>query len=70
MWVIYKPNPHHVTGDQIDVVVNDPNNVGNTELKEEYSVQHTLNSAIKELFNRINSTEDTTGSIFNVLGTT
>ena len=70
MWVTYKPNPHHVTGDQIDVVVNDPNNVGNTELKEEYSVQYTLNSAIKELFNRINSTEDTSGSIFNVLGTT
>ena len=48
MWVTYKPNPHNVTAEQISVVVNDPNNPENTELKEEYPVEYTLGQATKE----------------------
>lgn len=69
MWVTYKPNPHNVTAAQLDVTVNDPNNIENTELKDEFAVEYTVEGAIKQLFDRLNEAEDKQGSTFNVLGT-
>jgi hypothetical protein len=68
MWVVYKPNPHNVTAEQISVVVNDPNNPDNTELKDEYPVEYTLGAATKELFKRITDYDDKIGAAFSVLG--
>ena len=68
MWVTYKPNPHNVTAEQINVTVNDPNSVDNTELKDEFPVEYTLGGATKELFNRVNNFEDRLGSTFGMLG--
>jgi hypothetical protein len=42
MWVTYKPNPHNVTADQLNVIVNDPNDPNNTELRDEYPVNYTV----------------------------
>lgn len=67
MWATYKPNPHNVTANQINVIVNDPNSPNNTELDSEFSVEHTIGSAIKELFNRINVVEDEESSITNMI---
>ena len=66
--VIYKPNPHHVTPDQMSLTVNDPNDPNNTELLDTYTREYTVGAAIKELFNRINASEDAQGSVFNILG--
>ena len=68
MWVTYKPNPHNVTSEQINVIVNDPNDPENVNLNEEYPVEYTIGGAIKEIFNRINISEDKQGSVFNILG--
>ena len=69
MWVVYKPNPHNVTAEQISVIVDDPNNVDNVTVEDTYIVEHTLDSAIKELFNRINADEDASNSISAIVGT-
>jgi len=53
----------------MSVVVNDPNDPNNTELREEYPVEYTINAAIKELYNRINTAEDYQGSLSNIFGT-
>ena len=68
-WVTYKPNPHNVTARQLDVIVNDPNDPRNIDLLDEYTVEYNVDSAIKEIFNRINSSEDSQGAVFEVLGT-
>lgn len=69
MWVVYKPNPHNVTAGQISVTVNDPNNADNTTMEDPYIVEHTLDSAVKELFNRLNSVEDSSNTVSAVVGT-
>ena len=38
MWVTYKPNPHNVKAEQLSIVVNDPNDPDNIELKDNYYV--------------------------------
>jgi hypothetical protein len=58
IWVVYKPNPHNVTAEQLPVTVNDPNDPTNIDLEEPYIRQYNVDSAIKELFNRINASED------------
>ena len=69
MWVTYKPNPHNVKAEQLPIIVNDPNSPDNTELEDEYPVQHNVASAIKELFDRVNLAEDEKGAIINLVGT-
>ena len=68
-WVTYKPNPHNVKAQQLDVIVNDPNDSRNIDLLDEYTVEYNVDSAIKELFNRVNDSEDKQASAFNMLGT-
>jgi hypothetical protein len=63
MWVVYKPNPHHVTAEQLPVAVDDPNDPRNVNLDDHYTVEYNVDSAIKTLFDRINVTEDQSGSI-------
>jgi hypothetical protein len=58
IWVVYKPNPHNVTAEQLPVTVNDPNDPTNVDMEEPYIRQYNVDSAIKELFNRINTSED------------
>lgn len=70
IWVTYKPNPHNVTAEQLPVTVNDPNDPTNVDMEEPYIKQYNVDSAIKELFNRINTTEDQQGSVINIIGTT
>ena len=70
IWVVYKPNPHNVTAEQLPVTVNDPNDPTNVDMEEPYIRQYNVDSAIKELFNRINTSEDQQGSVINVIGTT
>jgi hypothetical protein len=70
MWVTYKPNPHNVTSEQINVVVNDPNSIDNVDLKDEFPVEYTLGGATKELFNRVNDFEDKLGSAIGLFGNT
>ena len=67
-WVTYKPNPHNVKAAQLDVIVNDPNDPRNVNLDDEYIVEYNVDSAIKEIFNRLNKSEDDSGSIINILG--
>lgn len=69
IWVTYKPNPHNVTAEQLTVTVNDPNDPSNTSLEDIYTRAYNVDSAIKELFNRINVSEDQQGSMINILGT-
>ena len=68
-WVTYKPNPHNVKATQLDVIVNDPNDPRNTNLENEYIVEYNVDSAIKALFDRLNKSEDQSGSVINVVGT-
>ena len=68
MWVVYKPNPHNVTAKQLPVTVNDPNNEDNVSMEDTYIIEHTVDSAIKELFDRINSDEDKSDSISVIVG--
>ena len=70
MWVVYKPNPHNVTAKQLPVTVNDPNNEDNVSMEDTYIIEHTVDSAIKELFDRINSDEDKSDSISVIVGST
>lgn len=69
IWVTYKPNPHNVKAEQLPVVVNDPNDPNNIELDDVYTREYNVDSAIKELFNRINSDEDASNSISAIVGT-
>lgn len=68
IWVTYKPNPHNVTAEQLPVTVNDPNNEDNVSMEDTYIIEHTVDSAIKELFDRINSDEDKSDSISVIVG--
>ena len=68
-WVTYKPNPHNVKAVQLDVIVNDPNDPRNINLENEYIVEYNVDSAIKALFDRLNKSEDQSGSVINVIGT-
>lgn len=68
MWVTYKPNPHNVKAEQLSIVVNDPNDPDNIELKDNYYVQYNVDSAIKKLYDRLNSAEDSQGILSNLLG--
>jgi hypothetical protein len=69
MWVIYKPNPHNVTPDQLPVTVNDPNSPDNVNLENEFYRAINIDVAVKELYRRLNEGEDKQGSILNILGT-
>lgn len=69
IWVVYKPNPHNVTAEQLPVVVNDPNDPNNTDMDDPYIREYNVDSAIKELFNRINEDEDKSGTIAAIIGT-
>ena len=69
MWVVYKPNPHHVTAQQLPVVVNDPNSPDNTQMEDDFYVNHTVDSAIKNLYDRINADEDSSNNIAAIIGT-
>lgn len=69
MWVTYKPNPHHVTAEQLSVVVNDPNSPDNTNMDDPYYVNHNVDSAVKDLYNRLNATEDTSNNLAAIIGT-
>jgi len=37
-------------------------------LEDQYIVEYNVDSAIKELFDRINSSEDSQSSVFSILG--
>lgn len=69
MWVIYKPNPHHVTPDQLPVTVNDPNSPDNVNLEDDFYREINIDVAVKELYRRLNEGEDKQGSVINILGT-
>lgn len=68
LWKIYKPNPHNVQASQLLVTVNDPNDINNTELEDPYYREYTVESALIELFDRINVEEDKTSSISSLIG--
>ena len=68
-YVTYKPNPHHVTPQQMDIAVNDPNDPGNIDFKPVFIRDYTVAEAIQQLFNRLNVVEDTSDSISALLGT-
>lgn len=67
--VTYKPNPHHVTPQQMDIAINDPNDPGNINFKPVFIRDYTVAESIQALFNRLNTVEDSTGSISAILGT-
>ena len=67
--VTYKPNPHKVTPHQMDIAVNDPNDPMNTDFKPVFIRDYTVAESIQALFNRLNTVEDSTGSISAALGT-
>lgn len=69
MWVTYKPNPHNVTAEQLPVVVNDPNDPDNIDMEETYIRGYNVDSAIKELFSRINNSEDKSNVVSSIIGT-
>lgn len=68
-WVTYKPNPHNVQAWQLPVTVNDPNDPDNEDLTNTFYKEYNVDSAIKQLFSRINSNEDRDGTLFRVIGT-
>lgn len=68
-WVTYKPNPHHVTAKQLDIVINDPNDPDNVNLEERFIKDCTVFSALQNLFDRINLIEDTTDTVSTITAT-
>lgn len=69
VWDVYKPNPHNVKAEQLDIIINDPNNIDNTKLQEEYYKQFNVKTALQESFNRINTQEDKLYELTNTIGT-
>jgi len=68
-WVTYKPNPHHVTPQQLDIAINDPNDPENVELLPTFIRDYDVARALQVLFDRLNITEDAQGGISAILGT-
>lgn len=67
--VVYKPNPHNVTPQQMDIAVDDPNDPANVDFKPVFIRDYTVAESIQALFDRLNAVEDSTGSISSILGT-
>ena len=53
----------------MDIAVNDPNDPMNTDFKPVFIRDYTVAESIQALFNRLNTVEDSTGSISAALGT-
>lgn len=53
----------------MDIAVNDPNDPGNINFKPVFIRDYTVAESIQALFNRLNTVEDSTGSISAILGT-
>lgn len=68
-YVTYKPNPHHVTLEQLDITVNDPNDPTNEQLVDPYLRNYNGKQAIQVLFDRLNTNEDKTNSSMAIIGT-
>lgn len=66
---IYNPNPHNVQANQLQVIVNDPNDEDNTRIDPEFYKEYNVDEAIQKLFDRINVEEDTFGKLANAIGT-
>jgi len=45
-WVTYKPNPHHVTPQQLDIAINDPNDPLNIELEPTFIRDYNVATAL------------------------
>ena len=69
-WVTYKPNPHHVTPQQLDIAINDPNDPLNLELESTFVRDYNVAQAIQLLFDRLNSVEDASDTMSAIIGTT
>ena len=68
--VVYKPNPHNVKAEQLNVTITDPNNPNNPDPTDDtYSVRYNVLTALQTLFTRLNTTEDTSDSVSALLGT-
>ena len=67
--VIYKPNPHNVTPDQLPITVDDPNDPQNTNADVHYTRSYNVKTAIQTLFDRLNTEEDRLAANYNILGT-
>ena len=68
-WVTYKPNPHNVKAQQLDVTINDPNDPENVDLQPTFIRDYNVAIALQVLFDRLNVNEDSTASISAILGT-
>lgn len=68
-WVTYKPNPHNVTPQQLDITIDDPNDPTNIDLKPVFIRDYNVAEAIQLLFDRLNAVEDSSGAISTILGT-
>jgi hypothetical protein len=53
----------------MDIAVNDPNDPANINFKPVFIRDYTVAESIQALFNRLNTVEDSTGSISAILGT-
>jgi hypothetical protein len=53
----------------MDIAVNDPNDSANIDFKPTFIRNYTVAESIQTLFNRLNTVEDSTGSISAILGT-
>ena len=68
---IKDPNPHHVTTDQIDVIIQDANNPHDIPETSPNSgaFQVTVHEALQEIFDRMNELETQTNPAYSIIGT-
>ena len=69
IWETYKPNPHNVKPEQLDITINDPNDSNNINLEDSFLVDYNVKTALQNLFDRINNSEDSYSNLLLVVGT-
>lgn len=64
-----KNNPHEVSAQQLEVTINDPNCQENIEFNSQYDRDLNVFSAIQELFDRLNTSENNQSGQSSLIGT-
>lgn len=68
IYVVYKPNPHNVTAQQLPVVVDDPASDDNINADEHFIREYNVLTAIQELFDRLGAKEAITNDLISIIG--
>lgn len=69
VWETYNPNPHNVKPEQLNVTLNDPNDSNNVNLDDPFLVDYNVKTALQQIFDRINHSEDASSELSLIIGT-